>query len=93
MKSVGSGSFSRPSVPLIESLKSKAHLIIDARESKNLTHLQSILLFKDSKRGRFTQPMLLPPGLANPQDLAGLRRGLARVCLIVPDIVLYLADR
>jgi hypothetical protein len=24
------------------------------------------LLFKDSKRGRFTQPMLLPPGLANP---------------------------
>src|SRR6516165_2803262 len=33
---------------LIESLKSNAHLIIDARNGKNLTHLQSILLFKDS---------------------------------------------
>jgi len=29
-------------------LKSNAHLIIDARNGKNLTHLQSILLFKDS---------------------------------------------
>src|SRR5262249_34602314 len=32
----------------IESLKSKAHLITDARKSKNLTHLQRVLLFKDS---------------------------------------------
>jgi len=43
-----SGNFTRSSLPLIESLKSKAHLIIDARNGKNLTHLQSILLFKDS---------------------------------------------
>ena len=35
---------------LIESLKSNAHLIIDARTGKNLTHLQWILLFKDSSR-------------------------------------------
>jgi len=35
-------------VPLIESLKSKAHLITDARKRKNLTHLQRVLLFKDS---------------------------------------------
>src|SRR5215469_15927279 len=34
---------------LIESLKSKAHLIIDARNGKNLTDLQSRLLFKDSR--------------------------------------------
>src|SRR6516225_4306111 len=40
--------FTRSSVPLLESLKSNAHLIIDARKRKNLTHLQSILLFKDS---------------------------------------------
>jgi len=33
---------------LIESLKSNAHLIIDTRKRKNLIHLQSILLFKDS---------------------------------------------
>jgi hypothetical protein len=32
---------------LIESLKSKSDLIVDARQWKNLTHLQSILLFKD----------------------------------------------
>src|SRR6516162_3494933 len=37
---------------LIESLKSNTHLIIDARNGKNLTHLQSILLFKDSSRTR-----------------------------------------
>src|SRR6516165_6116845 len=37
-----SGNFARSSVPLIESLKSKARLIIDARKRKNLTHLQSI---------------------------------------------------
>src|SRR6516165_1690019 len=44
-----SSNFTRSSVPLIESLKSNAHLIIDARNGKtNLTHLQSILLFKDS---------------------------------------------
>jgi hypothetical protein len=36
------------SVPAIESLKSKAHLITDARKPKNLTHLQRVLLFKDS---------------------------------------------
>ena len=35
-------------VPLIESLKSKAHLITDARKRKNLTHLQRVLLFKHS---------------------------------------------
>jgi arylsulfatase A-like enzyme len=29
-------------------LKSKAHLITDVRKRKNLTHLQSVLLFKDS---------------------------------------------
>jgi len=34
---------------LIESLKSKSDLIVDARQWKNLTHLQSILLFKDSR--------------------------------------------
>jgi len=34
---------------LIESLKSKAHLIIDAPNGKNLTDLQSRLLFKDSR--------------------------------------------
>src|SRR6516162_6257833 len=43
-----SSNFTRSSVPLIESLKNNAHLIIDARKRKNLTHLQSILLFKDS---------------------------------------------
>jgi len=43
-----SSNFTRSSVPLIESLKSNAHLIIDARNGKNFTHLQSILLFKDS---------------------------------------------
>jgi len=43
-----SSDFTRSSAPLIESLKSNAHLIIDARNGKNLTHLQSILLFKDS---------------------------------------------
>jgi hypothetical protein len=43
-----SSNFTRSSVPLIESLKSNAHLVIDARKRKNLTHLQSILLFKDS---------------------------------------------
>src|SRR6516164_11581605 len=34
--------------PRLESLKSKAHLITDARKRKNLTHLQRVLLFKDS---------------------------------------------
>jgi hypothetical protein len=43
-----SGDFTGSSVPLIESLKSKAHLITDARKWKNLTHLQRVLLFKDS---------------------------------------------
>jgi hypothetical protein len=33
------------------------------------------------ERGRFTQAMLLPCGLATP-NLAGLRRGLARVSLL-----------
>jgi hypothetical protein len=42
------GSFTRSAVPLIESLKSKAHRLIDVPQRKNLTHLQSILLFKDS---------------------------------------------
>jgi uncharacterized protein len=32
----------------LESLKSKSNLILDAAKRKNLTHLQSILLFKDS---------------------------------------------
>jgi len=32
-------------------LKNNAHLIIDARKRKNLTRLQSILLFKDSSVG------------------------------------------
>jgi hypothetical protein len=45
---VESGNFTRCAVPLIESLKSKVHRIIDVRQRKNLTHLQSILLFKDS---------------------------------------------
>jgi hypothetical protein len=44
--------------PRLESLKSKARLIIDARKRKNLTHLQSILLFKDSKRSPFVLPAL-----------------------------------
>jgi hypothetical protein len=44
-----SSNFTGASVPLIESLKSKAHLVTDARKWKNLTHLQSILLFKDSR--------------------------------------------
>jgi hypothetical protein len=35
-----SDNFTGPSVPLIESLKSKAHLIPDVRKGKNLTHLQ-----------------------------------------------------
>jgi len=35
---------------LIETLKSNAHLIIDAGKRKDLTHLQSILLFKDSSK-------------------------------------------
>src|SRR6516162_10126331 len=39
----------------IESLKSNAHLIRDARKRKNLTHLQSILLFKDSRRPCFSR--------------------------------------
>jgi len=39
-----SSNFTRSSVPLIESLKSNAHFIIDARTGKNLTHSQSILL-------------------------------------------------
>ena len=43
------GNFTGSSVPLIESLKSKAHLITDARKRKNLTHLQPVLLFKDSR--------------------------------------------
>ena len=43
-----SDNFTGSSVPLIESLKSKAHLITDARKRKNLTHLQRVLLFKDS---------------------------------------------
>jgi hypothetical protein len=47
-----SSNFTRSSVPLIESLKSNAHLIIDARKRKNLTHLQSILLFTDSSDAR-----------------------------------------
>ena len=45
-----SSNCTRFSVPLIEFLKSNAHLIIDARKRKNLTHLQSILLFKDSSQ-------------------------------------------
>jgi tetratricopeptide (TPR) repeat protein len=40
--------FTGLSVPLIESLKSKAHLSTEARKRKNLTHLQRVLLFKDS---------------------------------------------
>src|SRR6516164_10340150 len=44
-----SGNFTGSSVPLIESLKSKVYLITDARKGKNLTHLQRVLLFKDSR--------------------------------------------
>jgi hypothetical protein len=43
------GNFNRSLVPLMESLKSKAHPITDARKQKNLTHLQRVLLFKDSR--------------------------------------------
>jgi hypothetical protein len=43
-----SSDFAVSSVPLIESLKSKTHLITDAWKRKNLTHLQRVLLFKDS---------------------------------------------
>jgi hypothetical protein len=34
---------------LTESLKSKVHLITDVRKRKNLIHLQSVSLFKDSR--------------------------------------------
>src|SRR5262249_23940443 len=60
-----SGNLTRSSVPLIESLKNKAHLIIDAQNGKNLTHLLSILLFKDSSHvsgGRLDSDGLWPPG-------------------------------
>jgi len=51
-----SSNFTRSSLPLIESLKSNAHLVIDARKRKNLTHLQSILLFKDSREPESGSP-------------------------------------
>jgi len=41
----GVGGVKRPG---LEGLKSKSGLILDARKRKNLTHLQLILLFKDS---------------------------------------------
>jgi len=44
------GNFSSSSVPLIESLKSKTHLVTDAEKRKNLTHRQLSLLFKDSSQ-------------------------------------------
>jgi hypothetical protein len=47
------GNFSSSSVPLVESLKSKAHLVTDAEKRKNLTHLQRVLLFKDSSETTF----------------------------------------
>jgi len=34
----------------LESLKSKAHLVTEAKKRKNLTHLQRVLLFKDSSQ-------------------------------------------
>ena len=43
-----SDNFTGSSVPLIESLKSKAQLITEVWNQKNLTHLQRLLLFKDS---------------------------------------------
>src|SRR5215510_596049 len=58
-----SDNFTGSSVPLIESLKSKVHLITDARKRKNLTHLQRILLFKDSSGPcslRSTQDVAIP---------------------------------
>src|SRR5262249_49962040 len=57
-----SHNFARSSVPLIESLKSKARLIIDARKRKNLAYLQSILLFKDSSLFRLAN-IPTPPAL------------------------------
>ena len=57
-----SNNFTRSSVPLIESLKSNAHLIIDVRKRKNLTHLQSILLFKDSSVRKYTSAVASPGG-------------------------------
>jgi len=57
-----SNNFTRSSVPLIESLKSNAHLIIDVRKRKNLTHLQSILLFKDSSVRKYTSAVASPAG-------------------------------
>jgi len=56
--------FTRSLVPLIESLKSHAHLIINARNGKNLTHLQSILLFKDSSERQISRN--LDGGAASP---------------------------
>jgi hypothetical protein len=50
-----SSNFTGSSVPLIESLKSKAHLITDAWKRKNLTHLQLVLLFKDSRARRWNE--------------------------------------
>jgi hypothetical protein len=43
-----SDNFTGSPVPLIESLKSKTHLITDVRKRKNLTHLRRVSLFKDS---------------------------------------------
>jgi len=45
-------------------LKSHAHLIINARNGKNLTHLQSILLFKDSSERQISRN--LDGGAASP---------------------------
>jgi hypothetical protein len=60
-----SDNFTGSSVPLIESLKSKTHLITDVRKRKNLTHLRRVSLFKDSS-----------PQLADrfglPRDFCGL---------------------
>jgi len=36
------------SVPPVESLKNKTYRMINVRNRKSLTHLQSVLLFKDS---------------------------------------------
>jgi len=67
-----SSNFTRSSVPLIESLKSNAHFIIDARKRKNLTHLQSILLFKDSRSTRNRRATQSPAHFQrNPPAAAG----------------------
>jgi len=46
-----SNNFTGSSVPLIESLKSKAQLITDLQKRKNLTHLQWVSLFITCRPG------------------------------------------